>query len=56
MGLRFEKIVNFIRNIANRVDAKVVMDIAWKIPLKRAQIQKLEEQVSKYRVVHYQLS
>jgi hypothetical protein len=49
MALRFEKIMRLFRKMANKLDTAVVMDLAWKIPLRRAHIKRFEDEVGRCR-------
>mmetsp|Transcript_3828 Transcript_3828/g.5651 ORF Transcript_3828/g.5651 Transcript_3828/m.5651 type:complete len:881 (+) Transcript_3828:231-2873(+) len=47
MGMSFESILGFFRNVPNRVDGETVLDVALKIPLKRKHIAKYQKDFMK---------
>lgn len=45
MSRKFDKIMAFVRELPHRIDADAVMDLCWKIPLRRAHITACEQEV-----------
>jgi len=45
MGMKFEKILPFMREFPTCMDAEKVMDLCWTIPLRRDEIARIESEV-----------
>mmetsp|Transcript_26542 Transcript_26542/g.28945 ORF Transcript_26542/g.28945 Transcript_26542/m.28945 type:complete len:387 (+) Transcript_26542:70-1230(+) len=41
---KFDKIMSFLRDLPNRVDAPKIMDVCWQIPLRRSEIDFYDQQ------------
>lgn len=49
MQAQFEEIMGILRQLPEMTDAAQVMDLAWKVPISRNEIRKLEEEYEKQK-------